>query len=188
MALFKARRALPPLDEQRLGELALRYVERFATTRAKLQSYLQRKVRERGWNGKDGPDFEAIAARFAERGYVDDAGYALAKSRSLTGRGYGKRRVVEALRIVGVDESDSEGARELADAEAVGTALRFAEKRRIGPFAQRTTDDPRDRQKAIAAMVRAGHSFALARAIVAAGPGEPLDLEDLRRHARIDLP
>ena len=31
-------------------------------------------------------------------------GYALAKSRALTGRGYGKRRVVEALRVAGVEE------------------------------------------------------------------------------------
>ena len=40
------------------------------------------------------PDLDVLADRFAEHGYVDDAAYALAKSRSLTGRGYGKRRVV----------------------------------------------------------------------------------------------
>lgn len=177
MALSKARRALSPLNEEKLSELALRYVGRFATTRAKLQAYLRRKVRERGWKGGRPPDFEAIAQRFAERGYVDDAGYALAKSRALTGRGYGKRRVVQALRVAGIEEEDGEAARELADAEAVSAALRFAEKRRLGPFAGRG-DHPHEREKALAAMLRAGHGFDLSRAILAIRPGEPIELDD----------
>jgi len=178
MALSKARRALSPLNEEKLSELALRYVGRFATTRAKLQAYLRRKVRERGWEGGRPPDFEAIAQRFAERGFVDDAGYALAKSRALTGRGYGKRRVVQALRVAGIEEEDGEAARELADAEAVSAALRFAEKRRLGPFAERE-NHPQEREKALAAMLRAGHGFDLSRAILAIRPGEPIELDDL---------
>jgi len=178
MALSKVRRALSPLNEEKLSELALRYVGRFATTRAKLQAYLRRKVRERGWEGGRSPDIEAIAQRFAERGFVDDAGYALAKSRALTGRGYGKRRVVQALRVAGIEEEDGEAARELADAEAVSAALRFAEKRRLGPFAV-PGDHPQEREKALAAMLRAGHAFDLSRAILAIRPGEPIEFDDL---------
>jgi regulatory protein len=139
---------------------------------------LRRKVRERGWEGGRPPDFEAIAQRFAERGFVDDAGYALAKSRALTGRGYGKRRVVQALRVAGIEEEDGEAARELADAEAVSAALRFAEKRRLGPFAAHA-DHPHEPEKALAAMLRAGHGFDLSRAILAIRPGEPIELDDL---------
>ena len=179
MAPFKARRAISPLNEEKLSELALRYVGRFATTRAKLQAYLRRKVRERGWDGARSPDLEAIAQRFAERGFVDDAGYALAKSRALTGRGYGKRRVVEALRVAGIEEGDGAAARELADAEAVSAALHFAEKRRFGPFAVQQRHHPREQEKALAAMLRAGHGFDLSRAILALRPGEPIDLDDL---------
>ncbi|HEX6741396.1 MAG TPA: RecX family transcriptional regulator, partial [Sphingomicrobium sp.] len=61
MALSRSRRPPAPLDEQRLDELALRYVGRFATTRAKLRSYLERKLRERGWKGNRPADAEAIA-------------------------------------------------------------------------------------------------------------------------------
>jgi len=179
MALSKARRALPSLNEEKLSELALRYVGRFATTRAKLRAYLQRKVRERGWEGGRPPDFEAIAERFAERGFVDDAGYALAKSRALTGRGYGKRRVVQALRVAGIEEEDGEAAREFADDEAVSAALRFAEKRRLGPFAAHQENHLHEREKALAAMLRAGHGFELSRAILAIRPGEPIELDDL---------
>jgi len=179
MARTHARRPRPPLDSAKLDELALAYVGRFATTRAKLRAYLARKLRERGWDGASEPDLEAIAERLAGHGYVDDAGYALAKSRALAGRGYGKRRLLTALRAAGVVEEDAAGAREHADAEAVAAALRFAERRRIGPFALRQIDDPRDREKALAAMVRAGHSFALARAIVGLAPGDEVDPADL---------
>ena len=179
MAPPTARKARPPLDAKRLEDLALRYVERFATTRAKLRLYLARKLRERGWDGDPEPDLEAIAERFASHGYIDDAAYALAKSQSLSGRGFGKRRVIEKLRAAGVDEADSEGAREHADENAVSAALRFAERRRLGPFARTPSRDPKEREKALAAMIRAGHPFALAREIVGLPPGSDVDLPDL---------
>ena len=183
MAPVRARRERPPLDHKMLEELALRYVERFATTRAKLRDYLRRKLRERGWRGESAPDLEAISEQFAGLGYVDDAAYALSKARSLAGRGYGKRRLVQKLRVAGVDESDSESARAHADEEAVSAALRFAERRRLGPFALTAARDPGDREKGLAAMVRAGHSFDLARAIIALAPGAAVDPEELRERA-----
>ena len=133
----RQRRPRPPLSAEKLHELALAYVGRFATTRAKLRTYLSRKVRERGWDDGPAPDFEAIAERFAAQGYVDDAAFALSKSRSLTGRGYGMRRVDQSLRTAGVEEQDAAPAREHAKADRVEAALHFAERRRLGPFAQR---------------------------------------------------
>ena len=174
-----ARRAPRPLDEQSLAELALRYAGRFATTRAKLGAYLKRKILERGWAGHQPADVDAIANRFADLGYVDDGGYALAKARTLTGRGYGKRRVVDALRVAGVDEADGEAARDHADAEAVAAALRFAQRRKIGPYAKASTSDPREKERALAAMVRAGHGFGLSRTIVNLAVGAEIDVDDL---------
>ena len=179
MTRSNSRRAPSPLDEAKLDELALRYVGRFATTRAKLSAYLRRKIRERGWEGPREADVAAIADRFADLGYIDDAAYALAKSRALSGRGYGKRRLSDALRLAGVDQPDSEAALRLAEAEAVSAAIRFAERRRIGPFADRT-HDPKGRQKALAAMIRAGHDFALAQALVGMAAGDSIDPEELR--------
>jgi regulatory protein len=176
----------PALDQKRLEELALRYVGRYATTQAKLRSYLARKLRERGWDGEREPDLDALARRFSELGYVDDAAYALAKSQALTGRGYGKRRLADKLRLAGVGDEDAAGAREHADAHAIDAAIRFAQRRRIGPFAAAAPADPRQRDKAIAAMVRAGHSFDLARAIAGLLPGADVDLDALREQARID--
>jgi regulatory protein len=179
MASRRSRKPRPPLDTERLNELALRYVGRFATTRAKLRAYLARKVRERGWEGPREPDLAAIAERFATKGYVDDAAYALANARALAGRGYGKHRRVQKLRESGVEEADGQAAREHADGEAHSAALRFAERRRLGPVAAAAPSDLRAREKALAAMVRAGHAFALARAVLELAPGSEIDAAGL---------
>jgi regulatory protein len=178
-----ARRTARPLDETRLREIAIAYVGRYATTRAKLSAYLRRKLRERGWEGAEAPDPGALAERFASQGYIDDAGYALTKSRALSGRGYGARRIAEALKAAGVEAEDGDAALELAEEEAVTAALRFAQRRRLGPFAAAALDDRVEREKAIAAMVRAGHGFVLAQAIVSLPPGAEIDREILDQAA-----
>jgi regulatory protein len=174
----RGRRTPQPLDGVKLQELALRYVSRFATTRAKAGDYLRRKLRERGWSGDSPPDLEALVSKLAELGYIDDAAFARAKAGSLGARGYGLRRVSQALAQAGVSEADGEDARTTAEDGAVEAAVRFARRRRIGPFATQLSD-PSAREKALAAMMRAGHGFALAKAIVDAAPGEQLDLDEL---------
>ncbi len=169
-----------PLDKDTLAELALAYVGRFSTTRSKLAAYLARKLRERGWAGERQPDLEALVERLARSGYVDDEAYALAKSRSLSARGYGSRRLRQSLKAAGVADEDSSAARALADEEAVEAALRFARRRRIGPFAV-VPPDPKAREKAIAAMIRAGHSFDLARVLAEMEPGSEVDAEELSK-------
>lgn len=172
------RRAPRPLTESAVSELALHYVSRFATTRAKLAAYLRRKLRERGWDGEREPDVAALVERLAGLGYVDDAAFALSKAGSLSGRGYGAGRVRQALLQAGVGEEDGAAARDLASERAADAALRFARRRRIGPFGT-GSGDPKAREKALAAMVRAGHDFALARVVVNAAPGEELTAEQL---------
>ena len=184
MAPFKARRAPSPLSEAALQELALRYVGKYATTRAKLRSYLARKLRERGWDGGRKPDLEALANRFAELGYIDDAAFALGQSRSLSARGYGKRRVADRLRQAGVADDDSAEAFRTADGEAIASALRYAERRRLGPFAT-LAGDRIQREKWIASMVRAGHNFSLAREISRMDPGQVIDPDELLDRARL---
>jgi len=167
------RRPPPPLDPAALERLALRYVERFATTRGKLAAYLARKVRERGWEG-DAADPVAIAERFAELGYVNDRIYAESKASAMARRGLGARRVSDALRHAGVQERDAaEIAPQIAE-RTNATALAFARKRRFGPFAEAQADRARA-AKQVAAMVRAGPSPDLAWKIVRMEPGENVE-------------
>jgi regulatory protein len=167
------RRAAPPLDIKSLERLALRYVERFATTRARLTDYLARKIKERGWEG-DRVDPAEIAEKMAGLGYVDDRSYADMKAAAMARRGLGARRVAGMLRQAGVAGDDAEAVAPAIADRAVEAAITFARRRRIGPFADEMADRP-TREKHIAAMLRGGHSPTLARRIAAMAPGDDFD-------------
>ena len=57
----RPKRTPKPLDSVRLNDLALHYVARFATSAAKLEAYLARKLRERGWDGEGEAPVAAVA-------------------------------------------------------------------------------------------------------------------------------
>lgn len=165
-----AKRTPKPLDAARLDELALAYVARFATSAAKLEVYLKRKLRERGWEGESDPDTGTLVARFVSAGYIDDEAWAKSKSGSLLRRGYGMRRVAQALGAAGIAEDVRQSLRP-AEAEQRRAALALARKRRIGPFGKEPLDRA-GREKQIAAMLRAGHALDSARELVNAGSVE----------------
>lgn len=160
-----------------LENLALRYVERFATTEGKLVDYLTRKLRERGWAGEGAPDPRGLAARMVELGYIDDRAYAEAKAASLARRGMGARRVAQALHAARVGAEDHDAIAPQVAGAARSAALAFARRRRIGPYGTELVDRP-TREKQFAAMMRAGHAMDVSRRIVSAAPGEMLDDED----------
>ena len=158
----QTRRPAKPLDPARLEEMALAYVARFSTSAVKFERYLTRKLREKGWEGEGEPPVAETVARYVELGYIDDESYARMKSGSLLRRGYGARRVNQALGQAGIaEELRAEVApRQVAAREAAAT---YARRRRFGPYG---VADPATREKQLAAMVRAGHGFDAARALV----------------------
>ena len=172
----REKRKPRPLDERALRDLALTYVARFATTSGKLKDYLRRKLRERGvQEGCDlGPVIEELVRDFAERGYIDDAAWARDKAASLAHRGYGGRRIDQALRAAGIEGEEAQ--RHAPDeVRARSSVIEFARRKRFGPFgaAQEGLDQRRIEEKQLAAMVRAGHDFHRARKVLdAAGIGE----------------
>ena len=160
----------PPLDPERLRALALRYVERFATSEAKLTRYLHRKLYERGWEGDAVPPatarVEALVASLAELGYVDDRAFGEARTRGLSRRGFGPRRVTADLGAAGLPRELASELGETVDAQAA--AERFAERRRFGPY-DRSPPDPDRHRKQVAAMLRAGHGYDVVRRVLAGG-------------------
>lgn len=180
--MSRTERKARPLKAESLSELALAYVSRFATSRAKLTRYLRRKLAERGWEGDALPDVERLVETMVGYGYVNDAVFAEIKARSLTRRGYGKRRVDAAIYEAGIAGPDRAAADEVVDANRTSAALRLAERRRWGPYAQSREVDPAKRQKMIATFLRAGHDHGLARRILDMAPGDdPAALGDDER-------
>lgn len=194
----RKRKKSRPLDQTMLRDLALSYAARFATTGAKLEGYLARKIRERGVAEDDGRtldlDVTGLVTRLIELGYVDDDAYARAKTRDLTARGYGARRVEQALWAAGVEEDvrEDNAPGEYRCREA---AILLATKRRFGPFARpaHADDDEQEgdpeqrrklREKQVAAMLRAGHQYDHVRFILDAG--DLRDIEQWLEEARED--
>jgi regulatory protein len=164
----------PPLNDERLRGLALHYVGKYATTRAKLGAYLTRKIRDRGWDGERRTDVAALVEQFAELGYINDAQFAEARGRAFVRRGYGERRLNEDLRASGIDDKDAAQAREHMAESSFAAAENFARRKRLGPFANDPAP-PEKRQKQLQAFLRAGHGFDVARRFVNAQPGEVLE-------------
>ncbi len=158
------------------------YVARFATTAARLETYLFRKLRERGWAGDGDPPVGALVEKFVARGYIDDAVYGRAKANDLTARGYGARRVAQALHHAGVDEDIRDSVMPGVVARR-GAAMAYARKRRFGPYATDRANDGSDdggvaqrlREKQLAAMIRAGHDFDAARIVLDAASIEEIE-------------
>lgn len=174
--MSRKRRNSSPLDQTALRDLALTYVARYATTRVKLVNYLLRKIRERGVAEDAGElDVDAVADRLVELRYIDDAAFAQARAGALLRKGYGARRVDQALRAAGIVESTRhDNAPD--EAHARRAALLLARKRGFGPFGRDSSTservDPDKREKQIAAMVRAGHDFGAAKAMIDAPSSE----------------
>ena len=166
-----AKGARPPLDSDGLERLGLFYAGRYATTRSKLAAYLRRKLIERGWAGPGEAPVERLVERFAELGYVDDRAFASSRAASLLRRGYGERRVGDALKGAGIAEEDMAGAREQAAEEALAAAHIFARRRRLGPYGDGLADREA-RGKAAAAMMRAGHRPELVWRVLGLSPSD----------------
>ncbi len=186
----RERKVSAPLDQARLAELALGYVARFATSRSKLAAYCKRKIAERGWESGVTADglahIDAVVARLAELGYINDEAFAAQKSASLGRRGYGARRVGEALMAAGIDQPDRTGAMDAAHARRWTAALALAKRRKLGPYGAAINDpalddpaldDPVTRQRQLATMLRAGHDMDIARKIIASRDLQALEAE-----------
>lgn len=175
-----------PLNSTQLRDLALHYVARYATSCRKLEGYLQRKCRERGWDDPEIPDSEQFVAKiltdFTEKNYIDDRLYARNKARDLIMRGYGERRIKQSWFQAGIAPADQPDIHDLlVDASPLArniddgddntppdardiAAKKYARRRKIGPFAKHPDQwDDSDRHKQLQAMLRAGHDWERAK-------------------------
>lgn len=111
----------------------------------------------------------------AELKYVDDRGFGEMRVRGLERRGYGPRRVAQALTAAGIDAELREDLSEGIDARQA--AIAYARRRRFGPFGAGEVSSE-VRQKQFAAMMRAGHAPAVVREILDAPSVEELGSDE----------
>jgi len=167
------------MTEPKLAEAALFYLSRYASSSGNLRRVLMRKVaRSAAFYGDDPeplkPVVDALVTRYAQNGAVDDTVYAEAQVRKLRRRGSSARLILQNLGAKGVPadviaETASTLSEEAGDPAA---ALRFAQRRRLGPF--RRGDRAEYRQRDMAALGRVGFDYQTAALIVDAEDVETL--------------
>jgi len=178
-----SRRSVKIPNPERLRNVALYYLSRYAASENSLRRVLQNRLRRAALAH---PDFaadlklqgdlretiEQIIASHVKTGAVNDAFLADVKVASLrrggkstrfirqklAERGLGKDHVARALQQHDGDEGDEE-----ADLKA---ALAHAKKRRLGPFRTRDADKEGIHQKDFANLARAGFSANVIRKIL----------------------
>src|SRR5258708_16915791 len=176
-------RSRPPPDvtPTALEKAAFHYLERYASSAENLRRVLMRRVEravragavERA-EGRAGVD--AVIERLQARRLLDDAAYAEGRARSLSHKGRSRAIIARTLAAKGVGRETVDAALEgLAEAGEtdLAAAVRFARRRRMGPFrAPKERAGRRDRD--LAALGRAGFAYEVARLVVDAETPEAL--------------
>jgi len=165
-----------------LEKAALHYLERYASSAENLRRMLLRKVRRsaqaHGTDPEEGAAaVDAIVRRYLDSGLLDDRAYAEGRAVSLHRAGHSPPAIRLRLAQKGVDPETAEAAlarlrEEAADPE-LAAALRYARKRRLGPYRLDARADNRERD--LAALARKGFAPEVARRVVDAE--DPAELE-----------
>lgn len=163
-----------PITADWLFRAGTHYLERYASSTENLRRVLARKVQRRAASHEAPPDEEArtahaaliedALARFAELKLVDDASFAESKLRSLRRAGASARQAQAKLAAKGVDRATVAAVVAGDETSERDAAFRYARRRRLGPHRTREREERRERD--VAAMMRAGFSYADARAAV----------------------
>jgi len=179
----KKRVGPKPVTKERLGNIALHYLERYASSAANLRRVLLRRVdrsaRLHGTDAAEGAEWvDALVERYLRAGLINDKVYAEAVTQSLRRRGASTRMVKQKLAVKGVDAGTVDAALDATggadDASDLKAAFAYAKRRRLGPFGPAATRQDR-RQRDMAALGRAGFGYATARKVVEAKEKEAED-------------
>ena len=125
---------------------------------------------------------DAVIARLAGLGYLDDGAYAETKARALHRRGGSLRTIRATLSAKGVDGETAAGALDsLAETTADpdrAAAIALARRRRLGPFRPDPAKRAESRLKDLAALGRAGFAWEICRAVIDAATIDALMTEE----------
>jgi len=183
-ARAKRGRKLPRrITPERLNNIALYYIGRYASSSANLRRVLLRRVERASRVHGDDPAegarlIDELVARFLRSGLIDDRTYAAQKAASLRRRGASRFGIGGKLRQKGVEgELIAETLGALEDNVPGGefaAACAFVRRRRLGPL-RPPSKRKEMRDKDLAALSRAGFGLDLARRALACPDAATLD-------------
>ena len=190
-----SRRCVKIPTANRLANVALHYLSRYAASEKSLRKVLENRIRLA--KQKDVPfrddealqkslhiAIETIIDKHKKTGVINDANFAETKAHSLRRAGKSRRVIEQKLGLKGVSKAlidkalseTDENESSPADAD-LKAAHRLAKRRRLGPHREGGTDEARHK-KDMVAMARAGFSFDIIRKVLG-GKCDDLINEDL---------
>lgn len=172
---FAARKKVQKKDltPERLDEIALRYVSRYAASTGMLERVLKRHVQKAGFQN---PDFDAtpflekitqIGKRYVEKGWVDDQGMARRMVEQGKLNGMSRQKITQKLQLRGISTVliRETFAREGDENDDITAARVFAKRKHLGRHRKNKPDETTF-NKEMGKLCRAGFAPALARKVL----------------------
>lgn len=180
-----------PITEKRLENIALFYLERFASSSDNLRFILQRRCKKSSHpddipQDQQNKAIENIINRFERLGYLNDTLYAESLIPTLYRQGKSKTIIIQTLRQKRVppfiiDQEIEKFYHEEESHDDYQAALVYAKKKKIGPYRpqESCSIDHKQYQKEMARMARRGFSFDIIKQILQDSSQEniPIDTE-----------
>lgn len=161
----KQKKALRKITPQRLKNIALYYLKRFESSVDNLRQVLRRRVND---YARRTPDFnkheayqwiEDILNDFQRLRYLDDDRYARLKVQNYLAAGKPERYIKTKLCQKGIKADEISRLVGESEYNPEEMALKIARKKRIGPFRPDEQSRRENRQKDMAALIRAGFDY-----------------------------
>lgn len=159
------------------------YLERFSASVSRFRQVMERKIEK---SCRDHPEqskaeclvlLDKVVEKFENLGYLNDDVYARSLLSSLSHRGMSRVRILGTLRSKGLDAGLIESIMPEPDTENdKKAALRWAKKKRLGPFVLREREN--DLQRGLGSLARAGFGYDIAKWVMDLTPDEAKDLLD----------
>lgn len=170
----KQRKPPRKVTKDRLRNIALYHLERFATSANNLKQVLYRRSLKAAKHHETDMEearawIDEVVGALVRSGAIDDSKYANGKTVSMLRRGQSPRKVRAYLASKGIDGELIDAALSAASEEfgdvGLQAATSYAVRRRLGPFRTEGASQER-KQKELAILGRAGFQYSIARKIV----------------------
>lgn len=166
--LPKTTKNLRKLTKKRIKNIALYYLQRFDSSVDNLRQVLKRRITDYAYSYPEFDKTEALSwveevlTEFEGYGYLNDNRYAEFKIKNYLLSGKPERYIKIKMQQKGIDSALVEELLEKEEYDLDEMALRHAKKKKIGPYRQDQESRKENRQKDLAAMVRAGFDYEVA--------------------------
>ena len=161
----KRKRPAKKITPQRLKNIGLYYLKRFESSVENLRSVLQKRVNQ---YARENPEFnkqeayqwvENVLAEFEKLHYLDDERFTEIKVRHYLAVGKPARYIQNKLREKGVANAQIDEMLDDFGYNPQEMALKLAKRKKIGPFRPNEEARKLNRQKDMAALIRAGFDY-----------------------------